>query len=295
MDGRRISAVVVSLALAACSAASSGTAGPPYTTGDDAGTDVIKQRTYESTVVLVNALTSDAIGDVRVCPAPSNALAVPSAPVALTNYPGLGRGRGVDLGKFDVSGGIDVFSAAAIKDKVGNCGTLRNGNTYTHVTVPPVGKGPVAIVLVDDAKGAVTAKVVALGVGVTPTSDQVAAQFAFAGTGLTATTLTLTFQSVSAQGGTAAASPGFLLEKKNFDASVEVSDGASFTYSQSLASIQYVSDPTTDPATFFDPRTQYLFVLVGDPTDPYTAYKSPDKLTGRELHVTAVPFALVAQ
>lgn len=249
---------------------------------------------FSQSVVLVNGLISDVIGDVRVCPSSSSATALPSdRPVALTNYPGIARGRGLDLGTFDLKGGIDVFSASAIKDKPSNCGSLRNAgpSTYTHVSVTMV-DGPCAVILTDDPKGVVSAKTVALSVGVTPTVDDVAAQFAFAGTGLSATSLTLTFQTSKAQSDTGSASVGFLLPKK-FDESVTVSDEpATFTYTQSLGSIQYVSDPTTDPATFFDARTQVLFVLVGDPKDPYEAFKPAEQLTGRELHLTAVPFTL---
>ncbi len=281
------------VSLGACGAAADGTTIP--TTGTpDAGMDArLVPAAFQSTVVLVNALTSDAIGDVRICPKDSKALAVPSnRPIALTNYPGLARGRGVDLGIFDLSGGVDVFSASAIKDKSGDCGTMRNTSTFTHLAITPA-SGPSALVLVDDAKGVITAKQIALTVGATPTSDEVAGQFAFAGTGLTATQLTMTFQTAKAQTGTSAASSGFLLPKSYGDKVHVSDDSATFTYDQTLASIQYVSDPTTDPVTFFDPRTQYLFILVGDPSEPYSAYKAPEQLTGRELHLAAVPFTLV--
>lgn len=288
-----LAAYLTVLSMGGCSAAANGTTPTSTGTPADAATDAPRVPTqFQPTVVLVNALTSDAVGDVRMCPKDSNALAVPSRPIALTNYPGLARGRGIDLGTFDLSGGIDVFSASAVKDESEKCGSLRNGSAFTHLAVT-VQSGPSALVLVDDAKGVITAKQIGLTVGANPTSTEVAGQFAFAGTGLKAAQLTLTFQTAKAQTGTTSASSGFLLPK-SFDDEVHVSDDtATFTYSQTLASIQYVSDPTTDPVTFFDPRTQYLFILVGDPSDPYGAYKAPEQLTGKELHLAAVPFTLV--
>lgn len=259
---------------------------PGLVDGSDHGPDAL-----EPSVVLVNGLLGDAIGDVRVCPASGSAVAVPNdVPMPLANYPGIARGHGRDLGAFDVSGGIDVFAASAIQgDLTKTCAALRDDKPFVHVPIPIAG-GANAWVLLDDGVGGITVKRIGLNEGAAPTEGAVVGQFAFAVAGMTGP-LTLTSGAVKAQSDTALASTGFVLQGAG-DTLLDVSDGSGFSYQQSLASVQHVTDPTTIPQSFYGVRTQFLFVLLGDPKNPYVGWKSAEQITGKELHVTAIPFAV---
>ncbi len=259
---------------------------PVTADGSDYGPDVLAPS-----VVLVNGLLGDALGDIRVCPASGSAVAVPNdVPMPLANYPGIARGHGLDLGAFDVTGGIDVFAASVLQsDLTKTCAALRDDKPFVHVALP-VWPGANAYVLLDDAKGNITATRIALREGVAPGESTVVGQFAFAVDGVSGP-LTLTSGAVKAQSDTALASPGFILPYAA-DATLSVSDGSAFSYQQSLASVQHVTDPTTIPQTFYGVRTQFLFVLLGDPKVPYVGWKSPEQITGKELHVTAIPFTV---
>ncbi|CAN5701634.1 hypothetical protein BH09MYX1_BH09MYX1_39020 [soil metagenome] len=277
-------------------------AGPEIDAATDAGPNQPDSGTFlsdgatpaslQKSIVFVNAVTAGPLVDVRLCASNAKGVAVPNDhPMALTNFPGIARGRGIDLGAFDASGGIDVFAADAIRDQISTtCGSLRQpGTKYpsTHLGAPVI-NGPTALVLVTDGTGALALRSIALSKGAEPTVGQIAVQFASASL---PSAVTMTFEGGEAHSGTESASVGFLVPK-SFEAELSLNDGAKFTYTQSLRSIQHVSDPTTDPATFFDSRTQFLFVLVGDPLDPYGAYESADQLTGKELHVAAIPFSV---
>lgn len=243
--------------------------------------------------VIVNGLLGDAIGDIRVCPAKGPGVALPNArPMPLANYPGIPRGHGLDLGNIDVSNGLDVFAASAIAGKIETtCSELRDGFPYVRVS-PPASEGANAWVLVDDPQGNVSVVQIALNLGAAPTEGRVAGQFAHVVDGVSGP-LTLTSGPTAAQTGTGQSSTGFLVTGP--EATLKVSDGGKFTYEQSLASIQHVADPTTTPSAFYGTRTQFLFLLLGDPKNPYLGWKSPEGITGKELHITAIPFVVQAK
>lgn len=284
-------------ALPACGPEPSHPSDPPKT-NEDAGAGnlpdaaALPADAFQPSTILVNGLVDDALTDVRIC-LPGDGVALPGErSLALANYPGLARGRGVDLGQVAVTG-LDVFAASALKSypTTTTCQLLRDQVPFTHVDAEGTATGPTALVLLDDTKGSLSLKRITLQAGLPPTVDRVAGQFAFASAGVTSAKLTMTFDAVKAQTDTASSSNGFLLPAQ-YEGTITVSDGASFSYQQSLRSVQHVSDPTTDPVTFYDVRTQYLFILLGDVKEPYVAWKSPEAITGKELHIAAVPFTL---
>ncbi len=297
---------VVAGILAGCAAsADSATfdAGPDQ--NRDAGSDVEKGNTpvttpaeaFGASTIMVNGFTTNALSDVVVCPtgaAPLSVALPTTGTIALTNYPGIARGRGVDLGRVDFSAGVEVYSASDVANQQDRtCGALQlKPHLHVDLTTTSLG-GPSVIVLLDQAVGKAVARRIAISVKAEPVPDHVVAHFAAAPAGSVAPDLTVTGDGLSAQVGTPSASTAVVMPA-HADYVVTFKDAAKFSYSQSLGSIQRVSDPTTEPGAFYSPRTQFLFILLGDPSDRYTE-KLPRDVTGKELHVAAVPFELVAK
>jgi hypothetical protein len=66
------------------------------------------------------------------------------------------------------------------------------------------------------------------------------------------------------------------------------------TFGQSLDSIAFVADPTVTPPTFYGVRENFVFALVGDPTDASSVNAQGGRnpqFDRKGLHIAAVPYA----
>jgi hypothetical protein len=70
-------------------------------------------------------------------------------------------------------------------------------------------------------------------------------------------------------------------------------DGAPAFFEQTLGSVQFLADPTTTTASYFDQRKNYAFVLLGDASKPVTTDAKDLQFDGKGLHVVAIPYAAV--
>jgi hypothetical protein len=76
-----------------------------------------------------------------------------------------------------------------------------------------------------------------------------------------------------------------------FDAA---SDGGGSQFAQSLDSIAYVSSPAVTPPAFFGVRENFVFALVGNPSDTTSALQNGGRnplFDGTGLHIVAIPYA----
>jgi len=292
---------------------------------------------------LVNGDTKDTTGasltldDVRVCirnattKAPITQYALPdSTTMPLTNYPGIHRGGGVDLGSiksFDVE--VDVFSAS---DLAGDATWSSSRGNFTcqlieqdqnslparpHARFSVTLKGGVNVLALVDAADDAGATV-----GLEQRSfDDVT--FAGAEGSLWGTVVDFSGWHAASQVGAYFGNPvdgsgptndaivdpidskktpspheiaktidGYETLGVRFDA---LSGGQpADRFGQSLDSIAFVSDAVVTPPEFYGVRANFVFALVGDPNDPTSVKNSGGRdpaFDGRGLHVVAVPYA----
>lgn len=266
-----------------------------------------------STLVLVNGLIgggSQGYDDVRVC-IDGVANPLPDAvPMPMTNYPGVGRGTGIDLGPAQLSLTLHVFRASTLQqdaawasDRV-SCSSWLAKVAYTSIPVKLLG-GPTLVVLVDDPLGpdGIQARVGALPASYAGTRDSlqlVTAEFStFAKEGES-------FRVTLDQGAVGSGETG-VLSAKPFAFSttggvqdallrferVDATEAVTASFEQTLGSVQFLSDPTT--ATYFDRRTNFAIVLLGDATKPVAQDERDLKFDGKGLHAVAVPYAAAPQ
>ena len=320
------------LVVLGCAAMDSSLAPSPG--GQEAGTPVpdagSERADFNSDVrvVLVNGLTTHADSgitdyqDVRVCFGSIGAAAPATGVMPLSNYPGVARGRGVDLGAIGVipavGSDVYVFDANVVRGKAdAKCSALLAAGSggAPHVTVKlgqslEVGNRYL-LVLNDDAgsmklfvqplketydgnaeAGTPTPILAQVGTFSSWPKGKFAVQVRDANpTPVTlATGLSVGTVAVASAPITVASPSGYDLRSVAF-----VPDDVSSVpreLVQSLASIQYVSDPTTDPLSFFDRRQNFVFVAIGDPNDLSALANdghNPD-FKGSGLHILAVPY-----
>lgn len=300
--------------------------------GRDGATDAsasIEAGAIPVRVVVVNALTravavgdaGDKARDVRLCFS-GVPLALPSTgTMPLTNYPGIARGRGLDLGQISASGPveIDVLDADAVHTSTANgaCSRLtdpqeapaaRVASAKVSVALMP---GVNLLVLRDGPNDGIVIEQAQL-IGSVEGSDPDAGPQPIQGqygvfSSWLAADASASVEAVDDAGvhplaaslGPGQLGPPIVITVASPDG-YEVSslrfasggDAGPAGVSQTLGSIQYVSDPTTSPAAFFERRASFVFVLVGDPADRTALADGGRKpsLDGAELHVLAVPY-----
>ena len=316
------SALVVGIA---CNAASMGAQGPDFVS-TDADADVANEdgdagkgspALAAPSMVLVNGLIGGGklpYDDVRVCfdgtphPLP-DAVAMP-----LSNYPGVARGTGVDLGTLPVSSGtLRVFRARDLRTDAAwvqgrmSCDSWQGSFTPTSIPLTLL-MGPTLVVLVDDPNGpdGIQVRVGALPAhydGTKGSLQLVPAEFStFAKPGeslrvtLDANPVGSGPTGVLAQAPYAFATSGGPLDavKVRFERS-NGSQVVTSSFDQTLGSVQFLSDPTTTPSPFFDRRTNFALVLLGDEANAVTVDEKDLHFDGKGLHVVAIPYAAVAQ
>jgi len=281
-------------------------------------------------IVVVNALTRDAVvsdasdkaRDVRLCFGKAGQALPDTGTMPLTSYPGIARGRAADLGQ--VQGGlavgplqIDVLDAYAVQTSTsgGACAKLLEPQGgFAHVPSATVTvnlvPGVNLLVLRDRPSGGVAIEQAVLSgalagpdAGTRPIMGQVGVFSSWLAPDASAVVEVLDDAGaralVSALGaGTVGPSPATTIAFASDDP-YEISSlrfrspGSQPTeVTQTLGSIQFVSDPTTSPATFFDRRATFAFVVVGDPKDTTALADGGRKagFDGAELHIVAVPY-----
>jgi len=329
-------AVTVAVAMGAFAAAGcgfSGNASPPATSGADADADAdadakLTPLDEKVRVVIVNGLTergdsgTTEYQDVRVCFGGTGAALPQTGAMPLSNYPGVARGRGVDLGAIDQVPAqgteLHVFDANIVHFKPDDtCAALLasgSGSAF-HQTVTfdqPLLPGKHYLLVLTDVGGTMSLQVASLedtylgsAEAGTPTPVQaqvglfsswpkgkfsVQLQDANAPTKPMAT-------AVSPNVVVSATAPIVVSSPTGYDALSlafvpDVAGANPPQLVQSLTSIQYVSDPTTDPRGFFDRRQNFVFVAVGDPSDTSVLANGGRNadFTGSGLHIVAVPY-----
>ncbi len=301
-----------------------------YDSGVDAGAG-----DFGSSLVFVNGLVNGnatdqngapiVLDDVRVCVATSGtSYALPdSAPMPLTNYAGIQRGRGVDLGKAspgDVT--LEIYRAAELAADAAwvtdrsafTCQTMSCVGTglpcIRHVTITgSLGPGVNVVALVDAQSGVKleTTSFTDLTFGGSTgelwgtfvdfsgwhsTSELGAYYGNFVDGAVTNVTLVDPLVKPPITPKLVAALSTYDDLGIRFDA---WSGGHAFDrFGQSLDSIAFVSNATLTPPAFYGVRENFVFALVGDPNDPTSVQNlggRDPQFDGRGLHVVAIPYA----
>ena len=307
---------------AACSAGSSDTSfdrvdagtGGPVPGETDASTDVQNTATPSRvSLVLVNGLVDagkPALDAVRVCIAGKPHPLPDAVPMPMTNFPGIPRGTGVDLGAADTTVTLRVFRAIDLRTDAAwsartSCDSWAGLADNTMLTLTNLLPGPNLAVLVDDPKGtngigAKTAALPAQYSGQKDTLQMVAADYSTFATG--GEVVHVSVQGAAVGFGTAgmlSSAPygfstlGVTLDGAKIRFDRGATDGAAAFFEQTLGSVQFLADPTTTTATYFDQRTNYAFVLLGDASKPVTTDAKDLQFDGKGLHVVAIPYAAV--
>jgi len=309
--------------------------------GTDASTNtpmgasiVLVDQILDSTMLLADDAGAVVFDDVRVCVfdasnQPLTTYAMPDdAPMPFTNYPGVSRGRGADLGSFPVGAvTIDVFSAA---DLQADATWAQSRSSYTCAAIACAQGGTCRQFGSFDVTLAEGVNVLALGDDATSGHVKIA-QAAFADVPFAGAPGELFGTVVNFSGwhdgnevralygdwlnetGTpttladplaphSAASPQKIATLTTYDdlglRFDEISGGQPFDhFGQSLDSIAFVSNPNVDPITFYAVRDNFVFALVGDPNDPTSVLQDDGRdvsFDGRGLHVVAIPYATPA-
>jgi len=303
--------------------------GSPDAGGVDAGATPGTNGPFKPAVVFVNGLVNGAaaanftLGDVRICVEGVTQYALPDdQPMPLANYPGVGVGQGIDLGvlpNLPATATIDVFNASDLASdaawtsqrldcSVITCSQDAGPTCKNHVTLQVALAQAVNLVVLRDAAQGVELRTTPLDASYTGTPGTIQAQIAsFAGWHVAddvvadfgevqqktpSITLTPFLGSDVASSTSTLVVPGQSYEDYGVWLTQLVDGAPGDTFAQSLGSIQWVSDPTTAPSTFYDVRENYALVLVGDPSNLLLATNGRDpSFDGRALHVVAVPFA----
>jgi hypothetical protein len=318
-------------------------AGPPYNEDAGGGTDAFSSQSLEPSIVLVDGLVLGAandtagkpltLDDVRVClhngsnGAAITPHALPDAmPMPLTNYAGVQRGGGIDLGNVAVASvRVDVYSAADLASDAAwvdsktrqtyecqtmscNTGSLpcRAHASFTVTLTPQIN----VLALVDDEVAGV--KVARASFDDVPfagaVNDLWGTVMDFSGwhKGSPVGAFFGNFTDGSGQSDTIAnplvaapSAPAKIGSLGTYDGAGVRFDSFSGQqpfdrFGQSLDSIAFVSNPAVSPPDFYGVRENFVVALVGDPTDPASALvnggRNP-KWDGRGLHIVAVPYA----
>lgn len=331
----RARALVASAALAifGCGFSGSASMSQPVPDGDASTTDVDASSGNNDGkvhVVLVNGLTSRSDSgindyqDVRVCFGALGAAALPkTGTMPLSNYPGVARGRGVDLGAIDQvptqGSELHVFDANVVHGKADDaCPALlapSGGGSAAHQTLKfdqPLLGGKHYLLVLTEANGSMSLHVAALEDQYTGSSDggtpaPVLAQFGLfsswtkgpfsvqlqdngAPIKVLATGVSQNVVVSAAEAISIPSTPSY--DSRSLAFSPDVAGPSPAELVQSLASIQYVSDPTTNPLAFFDRRQRFVFVAVGDPNDLSVLVNGGRNpaFEGSGLHIVAVPY-----
>jgi hypothetical protein len=268
------------------------------------------------------------LDDVRVCIRDHNAAegtyitphAMPNDRVIpLTNYVGLEKGSGIDLGPTLVpSIDIDIFPAATIANDSAwapndalSCSKIAcTGTTgcllFTRVSVI-LTQDVDAVALVDDTSAS------GVGTRVAPFEDQVffgkpgeiygtAVDFSNWNNGDTISAYYGDWQGAAGSGkpvanpiATDGAPTPMLLATSvpSYETLGLRFDAKATTFGQSLDSIAFVASSTVTPPAFYDIRENFVFALVGDPNDTSVNDNGGRNaaFTRKGLHVAAVPYA----
>lgn len=241
-------------------------------------------------LVVVNAITevNGAFDGVVICLGKSGAPR-PQTIMPLTNFAGIPVGGGADFGSSNGSITLNVFDAATVPGGE-SCGSLVNTQPHASLPVDVLGGGVTVLALVTDLSQPKHVKVrqIRYPSDSSPQPGFVKAHFA----------------NLSAATGSVKLSVAGV-PKADLATDNEVSSGFSFEYgpqvelvattltgtvAQSLESVQYATDPTSTPEAFFGVRASFVFALVGDPKLGFDAGTPAKDLTGRELHLIAVPY-----
>ncbi len=298
---------------------------PDAAPGDDV---VLVAGPIQPDVVLVNGLLSGVasssltLTDVRVC-LPGAQYPLPDdKTMPLANYPGVGLGDGADLGGVSATGNvtIDVFNASDLQYDTPwqpstnrltcaqitcSTGAACRKHVELQATLEPAIN---LLVLSDDVPGqSVKITTATLDPSYSGTPGIVRAQVAnFSGWqkgqnveatfGTDRTNVIATLAAPLGDGtvsATATLDPSGDYEGHGVWVN-QVTDAGqtNATFGQSLGSIQWVSDPTTAPQSFYDVRENFALVLIGDPQNLMLSSDGRDPAyDGRALHFVAVPFA----
>ncbi|CAN5701332.1 hypothetical protein BH09MYX1_BH09MYX1_39010 [soil metagenome] len=241
-------------------------------------------------LVVVNALTEAGgrFAGVVVCAGKSGPF--PQTTMPLTNHVGIPVGGGSDLGVgFAGTITLKIFDADQVAGEAKNCSSLEfnHPNDLTSISVTMTDAPVHVVALVTDLSQAqhVAAKQISLGEPSTFRPGFVQARFANVSNVAAPITLATGTASVAVSGS---------LASQNFEITLDsatkltISGGAAFT--QTLQSVQYATDPTSTTGTYFGERRSFFFALVGDPAIAFDPKASAQSLTGRELHLIAVPY-----
>lgn len=288
--------------------------GPP---GDDAGADGPDNVTATApSLVLVNGLIGGGkygYDDIRVCLDGADYPLPDALPMPMTSYPGVARGTGVDLGASNTMT-LRVFRAFDLEGDSASlgsripCASWVAKTSISKTSIPVVLSGPTLVVLVDDPTGpdGIQARTGALPAAYKGTKDSlqlVTAEFSTfarkggslrvtvddrpAGAGLTGVLSSDAYAFTTA--------PGFVDGAKLRFVRTDLSNVDTASFTQTLGSVQFLSDPTTTPAPFFARRANFALVLLGDENLPVALDGRDLHFDGRGLHAVAVPYAAVAQ
>ncbi len=332
IEPMRVGVVLSLLACSfACGSENHSSYNPDAATLADGGLDAFPSQATYPNIVFVDGLvaghTVDTKGapldltDVRVCiyDAANNAItpyAIPDdAPLPLTNYPGVHRGGGIDLGAMRATGLVlHVFNATDLSEDaawVSNrqdfaCGLIACEQQPTckpHVTLQAtLPKDINVIALVDqagDGGGSVGLKVS----GYEDTGYAGVPGSLYGGV-VNFTTVSASTASYSAGGATqsiiasnllpdTATSPVLVTMQLGSYDTYGVGFQGTTTFWQSLDSIAFVTNQTIDPPTFYGVRKNFVFALIGDPTDMsvFSNGGRNPSFDGTGLHIVAVPYA----
>jgi hypothetical protein len=258
-------------------------------TGPETGT--VAQRR----IVVVNALTEvgGTFDALRFC-LDKNGEPLPSSIVPLTNFAGIARGGGVDLGEpigFAANLELELFDARQVAGAAQpKCLDLLEG-TLTHApittAVPTSDANLVAFVTDANAPNRVGVRTFALGEESSFVPGRIAGVFVDLATGAATTSVDLAGASSVSSTPTAVSNAFSIPADPKAVLTVAHAKG---TLSMSLQSIQYVSDPTSTPQAFFAPRRMFLFALVGDATEKLDPSTPAQNQTGREFRIVAIPY-----
>ena len=319
------------LGVQACgSAAPNGGTPPDGSFGQDRDADPDAKQVAtpsQPSAVLVNGLVKGVaaadltLTDVRICLPGANYPLPDDRAMPLANYPGVGVGQGIDLGPVSPTNGmltVDVFNASDLQYDATwqqqrqtcsqiTCSTGAACKKHVELQVPVDGQAVNLLVLVDAAQG-VEVRQATLDGKYSGTPGAVSVQVANFSGWHDGQEVNANFGQTNHSGNvTPIANPLAPSQASTPTTTVPVPDldyegyGVWFTqttggqtadtFGQSLGSIQWASNPTTAPTSFYDVRKNFALVLVGNPSDTLlmTNNRAPT-FDGRALHIVAVPF-----
>ena len=276
------------------------------------------------------------LDDVRVCvhdqAAAPNVFITPQAVpsdrvIPLTNYVGLQKGSGIDLGSFNAAAiDIDVYPAILLQNDAAwspdpnetcakiSC-TKQGPPCVAHVRLSVVLTGSVNVVaLVDDQDldsglgvksrsaafidttfdgtiGAINGTVVDLSDW--HTGETIAAYYGDP-QGTSGSGAELAKPLAKDAAGAPIPITKSIASYETFGVRFDQIGSASDTFGQSLDSIAYVANPTVTPPDFYGVRENFVFALVGDPNDATSVNlengRNPS-FNRNGLHIAAIPYA----